>query len=324
MRAFRTLLADLVSVAAVGLAGVCALAALAAQGGRASILLDLLGQFAAVWFAGALIALAATPIVHRRARGALIALGLLAVLASSALIAPEFLRAAGPSARADAVGQIKVIQFNTLRANDNIAGVVDWIVAQDPDIVTTQETRHDLRDELKARTGWQVAGSAGDLMIFSREPRIVMNRPVLDSGTGLHWVNATYPSASGPYEVITVHLDWPVGPSQREQWASLAELVHRLPTARMIIAGDFNATPFGFAMRKEERAIGLPRRDRAVASFPAKWAADGPIRSPVPILPIDHVYAGPGWATVKVERGPGGLGSDHYPLIVTLAPVARR
>ncbi len=38
---------------------------------------------------------------------------------------------------------------------------------------------------------------------------------------------------------------------------------------------------------------------------------------------VGALRAGPGWATVKVERGPW-LGSDHYPLIVTLAPVAQR
>ena len=40
---------------------------------------------------------------------------------------------------------------------------------------------------------------------------------------------------------------------------------------------------------------------------------------PFALLPIDHVYAGPGWRTVRAERGPR-LGSDHYPVIVTLAP----
>jgi endonuclease/exonuclease/phosphatase (EEP) superfamily protein YafD len=40
-------------------------------------------------------------------------------------------------------------------------------------------------------------------------------------------------------------------------------------------------------------------------------------RSPIPILPIDHLYAGPAWRTVNVERGPH-LGSDHYPLVATL------
>src|SRR3546814_2882605 len=89
----------------------------------------------------------------------------------------------------------------------------------------------------------------------------------------------------------------------------------------MIVTGDFNSAPFSFAMRRGERAIGLTRRDRALASFPTEKKAIGPLRSPVPVVAIDHVYAGPGWATAKVERGPGGLGSDHYPVIVTLAPV---
>jgi endonuclease/exonuclease/phosphatase (EEP) superfamily protein YafD len=321
MRSFRTLLADLASALVVVLAGVAALAALAAQGGRTSLLLDLLGQFALVFLAAGLAALVLALVVRRWARKAVAALGFVTIIASGALLAPEFLRDAGPTAAADAPRQIKVIQFNALRVNDNIAGAVDWIVAQHPDIVTVQETRRDLRDALVARTGWQVAGAAGDLMIFSRAPRIRMDRPAL-AEERLHWVNATYPSTSGPYEVVTVHLDWPLGPSQSAQWAGLADLVRRLPNDRLIVAGDFNAAPFAFAMRRGERALGLQRRDRALASFPAKWQAAGPVRSPVPILPIDHVYAGRGWATVKVERGPSGLGSDHYPLIVTLAPIS--
>jgi endonuclease/exonuclease/phosphatase (EEP) superfamily protein YafD len=43
----------------------------------------------------------------------------------------------------------------------------------------------------------------------------------------------------------------------------------------------------------------------------------------VPFLAIDHVYAGRDWATVKVERGPR-VGSDHFPVVLTLAPVSRR
>jgi endonuclease/exonuclease/phosphatase (EEP) superfamily protein YafD len=324
MRSLRTLLADVVSGPATVFASLAAMAALAAQGGWAYPLLDIISQFALVLFAAGLLVLAGALFAHRWARGPLIVLGLLTVASSGALIAPELTRDTGPSAAANAPGQIKIIQFNALLSNADIGRIVDWVVAQHPDIVTTQETRHDLRDALVARTGWRVAGAAGDLMIFSREPRLRMNRPTLSPGTKLHWVNATYPSSSGPFELIAVHLDWPVGPSQGAQWARLAELVHRLPTERMIVAGDFNSTPFAFVMESGERAIGLSRRDRALPTFPAKWLADGPIRSPIPILPIDHVYAGPGWATVSVERGPSGLGSDHYPVVVTLAPIARR
>ncbi len=321
MRSFRSLLADLISAPALVLAGVAAAVSVAAQGGRVSLLLDIIAQFALVLFAAGLCVLAAAFLVHRWARKPLIVLGLVTIVSSGALIAPELLRDTGPKAAPDTPGQIKIIQFNALETNSELKLVVDWLVKQDPDIVTIQEARHDLRDAITARTGWHVFGGFGNLMIFSRSPWLELNRPILPTASRLHWVNATYPSPSGPYEVVTVHLDWPLGPSQKGQWAGLVELMRRLPTNRTIITGDFNATPFSFVLRGAETRLPLPRRDRALPSFPAKWKADGPVRSPLPILPIDHVYAGGGWATVKVERGPSGLGSDHYPLILTLAPV---
>jgi endonuclease/exonuclease/phosphatase (EEP) superfamily protein YafD len=89
----------------------------------------------------------------------------------------------------------------------------------------------------------------------------------------------------------------------------------------MILAGDFNSTPWSFARREDDRRFGLIRRDRAMWSWPAEFVGPHGFQAPFPFLPIDHIYAGPGWATVSVSRGPR-LGSDHYPLIAVLAPVA--
>lgn len=314
-------LADLSSALILGVAGAFAVAALAANGGRGSPELDLLSEFAPIFVGAGLLALVAAIWVRRWARPPLLVLGFLSLAGGAWLMTPEFLRDQGPVAPADAPGQIKIIQFNTLQTNEHIGAVADWLAAENPDIVTIQEARHDLRDVLKTRTGWQVAGAAGNLMIFSRAPRIRMDRPTIGPPGHLHWVNATYPSTSGPYEVVTVHLGWPIGPGQRFQWAQLAALLHHWPTDRMILAGDFNATPWSSAMRTGEAALPLFRRDRAIPTFPATWRTDEPVRAPFAILPIDHVYAGRGWATVKVERGPN-LGSDHYPLVITLAPVA--
>jgi endonuclease/exonuclease/phosphatase (EEP) superfamily protein YafD len=89
----------------------------------------------------------------------------------------------------------------------------------------------------------------------------------------------------------------------------------------MVLGGDFNSTPWSFQRRRDDQALGLIRRDRALWSWPT---GEGQPRlpAPFPFLPLDHIYAGPGWATTSVRRGPR-LGSDHYPIIVTLAPVAR-
>lgn len=253
-------------------------------------------------------------------RRTILVAGSAAVIGSGLLIAPEFIRDAGPQAKPDARGQIKVIQLNALRHNADVARVVTWLIAQDPDVVTISEARPDLRDLLIKRTGWKTAGARGSLMVFTPERYVGMRRPRPVGGAPLVFVNATYANGTGPIEVVTTHFDRRIGLSVAGQIEALEGVARQLPRDRMIMTGDFNATPWSAEIRQLDRSLGLSRRDRAIASWPAQvfgrpW--------PLPLLPIDHVYAGPGWATVSVERGPW-LGSEHYPVIVRLAPVQPR
>ena len=293
------------------------LAAVVALFGDRDPRLDLLSHFALVYGAVGLSGLAWALAARR---GPIVAASVLALLASGALIRPEFVRDAGPTAPTTATGQIKVIQINALRDNADIGRIADWLIAQHPDVVTVTEARHDLRDLLIRRTGWKTAGAHGDLIIFTPEAYLRMHRPFVSPRSELSFVNATYANRSGPMELVTTHLAWPTAPPVARQRRELASVVARLPRERMILTGDFNATPWSKGRQRLDRGLGLTRRDRAVATYPAQVLGHA---WPLPFLPIDHVYAGPGWATVKVERGPW-LGSDHYPLIVTLAPVATR
>lgn len=303
---------------------VCALSAAGASvlalGGRLSPRLDVLAHFAPLYgLAGLAVAASAILLPVARKRTVLV-LCAVAVLASGPLIVPEYLRPAGPTARPGAPGQIKIIQINALRRNTDIRRVADWLIDQDPDVVTLGEARHDLRDLLLERTSWKSAGAHGNLIVFTRGPYLKMDRPSLPPRSHLTFVNATYAHRAGPFEVVTIHFAHPTHPIVGEQIAHLERVVAARPQARMVLTGDFNATPWSQAMRRLDGSLGLVRRDRALPTWPAQvlgrpW--------PLPFLPIDHVYAGPGWATVKVERGPW-LGSDHYPVIVTLAPVSPR
>ena len=87
---------------------------------------------------------------------------------------------------------------------------------------------------------------------------------------------------------------------------------------RLIIAGDFNSTPWSFTLRRQDEALGLVRRNQAMLSWPAMAFSRWNIHMPLPFLAIDHVYAGSDWVTLGAERGPA-LGSDHFPVVVTLA-----
>jgi len=293
-----------------------AIAAVAALGQAGDGRLEAVAQFAPV-YAG--IGLLGVAWAIAAGRGPVVAAGVVALVASGWLVAPEFARDVGPVAPPAAPGQIKVIQFNALSSNRQIARIADWLGAQDAAFITVTEARHDLRD-LMFRRGWRVAGSRGDLMIFTREPYLRMDRPRPRDIQRITYVNATYATRSGEAEVFTTHVDRGMRDGRATMPAKLAGLTEGLPARRMILSGDFNTTPWSVSLRRADATLGLIRRDRAVPTWPAQVLGQP---WPLPFLPIDHVYAGPGWATVKVERGPY-LGSDHYPLIVTLAPFSPR
>ena len=297
---------------------VAALGGVLSHGATLDTRLDVLSHFAPVYLAVALICMAIAILARLPGRGIILVVSVVGVVAAGARIAPEFTRPDGSAEAFDSDAQIKVIQINALRTNADIGRVVDWLIAQNPDVVTITEARHDLRDLLIRRTGWSPAGARGSLMIFTHKRYVKMDRPKLGAGPGVSFVNATYETQSGPAEIVTIHLDWPSSRLAAGQVRDLEDVVRPLPRERMILTGDFNAAPWSAELRRLDASLGLIRRDRAVATWPAQlsgWVWR------VPFVPIDHVYAGRGWATVKVERGPW-LGSDHYPLVVTLAPVA--
>jgi endonuclease/exonuclease/phosphatase (EEP) superfamily protein YafD len=304
-----------IGLALGALAAACGLLALA---GPWIAPLDLLAQLAPLIL---IVAAAAVVLSLLGGRSLGAGLGLVGVLAGGGLILPELLRSAGPAAPPQAPGQIKVIQFNVWRDNREGGRVVDWLEREHPDFVLIEESNQALLKQLIARTGWSVAGASTTSMIFSRAPYLVMHRPRSTDKQAFTWVNATYATASGPVEVVVTHFMRPTQRPAQTQFRDMTGVLSPLPRGRMILGGDFNATPWSAALRAGDRMFGLVRRDRALATWPADAIADRPLAFPTPFMPIDHVYAGPDWATVSVRRGPR-LGSDHYPVVVVLAPVA--
>lgn len=302
------------------LAALVALAGVAGLAGRWITPLDAFSHLALVYLVAAAALAAHTPLAAPRARFTALALLALGAGASLALIVPEYLQKRPETAEPGPVpSQIKIIQLNALRTNGDIARVARWVISERPDIVTITEARHDLRDRLIRQAGWKLAGEMGHLMIFTPRHYLVMNRPKVDRRSQLTFVNATYEEAVGNVEVVTAHIGWPIDPDAPRQIRGLEDVVRRLPRDRMVLTGDFNAAGWSQAIRGIDARYGLVRRDHAIPTWPAQilgrpW--------PLPFVPIDHVYAGPGWRTVSVRRGPW-VGSDHYPLVVVLAPSDR-
>ncbi|WP_377355238.1 endonuclease/exonuclease/phosphatase family protein [Phenylobacterium terrae] len=299
-----------------------AFAALAAHGGRVSDRLDVAAHFAPIqlWM---VLAGAALTLLTPRSRLRAATVGIAAVGAPLALLLvwPELTRAES-RAPAGAEADLKLIQFNIWGGrNRDLEGTLDWLYAQDADVVVMQEVKPRVLDAVARRGGYHVTCERRyrcQTVILSRAPPLETGVPDVTRRAHPSSARATLPLPDGSrFTVVGVHYTWPIpaGP-QQAQGRELSATLGQFPKERLIVSGDFNSTPWSFSRRREDRDFGLERRTRMLFSWPAARPAGA--ASPLPFLPIDHVYAGPAWRTVSVERGPR-LGSDHYPVVVRLA-----
>ncbi len=325
----------LIWLAALAGGAACAAAALAGQLGRWSERYDLFNHAAPLWLAGGLaatlLALAATGWARRLA----MTLGVVAVVAAGWQVAPVIARRLAQNSAASevpsAAPRVKLIQFSIYHDNPEPGRAVDWLLAQKADIVVLEEVEG-LNDSARARllAAYPHHNDDADVVLsrwpmldhgrFEREPRPTS---MFFKG-GYSVINGP----GGPFTIVSIHLTWPwpVRPQARQR-REFAEYIASLPSETTILAGDFNSTPWSFALLNLERRMGLNRLTHGQLTFPArKYTGDGLMdrAKEVPawfaFAPIDHVFAGSAWRAVKVTRGPK-LGSDHYPVVVELARV---
>ena len=308
-----------VAAAALALALGCLLAALAALGGRWSSRLDLLSHFAPFWFAGALLSLGCSLLLGGVAFRPSVLVAGVAVLAAGALILPEVLRPVRAPLPTATRHLLKLIQLNAWSSNVDMPATVRWLLLQDADLVLVEEVTPALSAALLSH-GYQRTRGTPRVEIYSRRPSQAPPFPLSEAEWHAmpSFARAQFAVDSQVYDVIAVHVGWPSDSAQPVQLATLRRIASRYDQDRLIVVGDFNLTPWSATLQRLDRSWPLERRDRALFSWPAQPFLSGRLRSPIAFLPIDHIYAGAAWRTVKIERGPR-LGSDHYPVMITLA-----
>jgi endonuclease/exonuclease/phosphatase family metal-dependent hydrolase len=116
------------------------------------------------------------------------------------------------------------------------------------------------------------------------------------------------------FELAGIHLARPFYPElQQEDVAALIAFATSR-TLPLVVAGDFNMSPWTEKLGRFERSSGLKRYN----TFHLTWPMQKRSLPLVPLVAIDNVFASPRFARIAVVPGPR-LGSDHRPITADLA-----
>jgi endonuclease/exonuclease/phosphatase (EEP) superfamily protein YafD len=212
----------------------------------------------------------------------------------------------------------RVVQFNTWFRNRDYAAMGSFLEKMQPDVIVLQErSRQEAQRLGEFLTSYPYSFNEPrphGVVIFARWPIASAESLPLADG-GVLAARVTLDWRGRPITVVGAHLHWPLGrTNSRLRNAELAGLA-TLAAARtepLIVAGDFNVTPWSGHFRAALERSGLSDSAAGHGLAPS-WPAQFP---PLGIR-IDHCWVSRHWRSTDVRLGPS-LGSDHLPLIADL------
>ncbi|MBM3521047.1 MAG: hypothetical protein FJX63_09855 [Alphaproteobacteria bacterium] len=209
---------------------------------------------------------------------------------------------------------IKLASFNLWYGNPDIAAIAAEVRRLDADVVTLIEVGPDKRamvEGLKDLYPHQTecfADAYCHLAILSKFP--IGETVAKSSWEGPPLMLVRLGGKARDLAVMGVHtIRFPHSRAQFRQVRALARFIETMP-GRMVVMGDFNATPFSRVTKTVETETGLVR----LTSLPT-W----PAWIELPQVAIDHIFASPDMRVIEDERVGRPTGSDHYPIVMTLA-----
>jgi endonuclease/exonuclease/phosphatase (EEP) superfamily protein YafD len=272
----------------------------------------------------------------RRARrffGAIVVLLVVFCLASAAILGSRGL--GGPNAT-KASSDITVLSWNTKGGAPGSIAVAKLAIAEHADVITLPETTQPfgiaVADLMKAagKPMWVLSAAHGyiyqshatTLLVSASLGRYTVDTHVGDTSV-LSSVVAKPDDGAGP-TIIAVHAVSPK-PEEMRNWRSDLSYLSKLCAGpNVIMGGDFNSTlDHLHALATKPGADFGECSDAGLASH---GAAVGTWPTNLPQLlgaQIDHVMYGSAWKTVSMHviGTEDRAGSDHRPIVATLAPV---
>lgn len=312
---------------------ICAMA-IAAVFGFFHPVADLFNHIQPVLFFGALAAILLSGIFVRPgvARALAASLAATAMTMSALVYVPEFVQ--GLAVRFEAPSTDRpvytLMTLNVFGRNEMPEELADYIVAIDADIVALQEyspeVRRAVHQTLATHYGhfqYCAGGKRAFVGLYSKLPFEPLSEDVCSASIAnperTARIVVRFAPTEGPaFALATTHNDWPAPVTrQAEQFASLRDALATVELPLML-AGDFNSTPWSYALRGFVAEAGFTRHTFNLPTFPKLWHYLGDWRWTPAMLPIDHVMSRGGIRVHDLQRGKAS-GSDHLPLIVTFS-----
>ncbi len=210
--------------------------------------------------------------------------------------------------------RLKVAQFNIGGERSDVVAVRASLVALNADLISLVETGDkgvSLMAVLKAQYPYQVDcfDKAGcEMAIISKLP-LGASKVAFAEGL-LPVLKVSLGPDFGGLLVASVHTTrFPHIASQFTQFRAIAKVLDG-EGGRLLLVGDFNATPQSRVMRDLADALGL-----SIGTYLPSW----PATYGLPQLAIDHLLYGPSLRTLASEEAGQGAGSDHLPVALVLA-----
>jgi endonuclease/exonuclease/phosphatase (EEP) superfamily protein YafD len=216
---------------------------------------------------------------------------------------------------------LKLIHVNVYSGNRQYDRLMALVELEQPDLIFLLEVTPEwlagtkpLLEEYPYTYSEPSAGNFG-IAVFSRIPFAKIEHvdsPPLAYPTLI----ATITIDDEPLTIVSSHPTIPLGrplyDARNEQLQSVAELVLGI-SGKTVLLGDFNASTWDRHFRHLEASTGLRNVRRGFGILPT-W----PTFLPFAMIPIDHALVSDGISVTDARTGMR-IGSDHLPLIVTLA-----
>ncbi len=301
----------------VGLASLLLLLSIVAWLGFVHWLADVVALFVPYLAGGTAVLLLISAIVRHRTGAMLAGLALLLNLVPLVGYLPWGSTAVAASQPAD----LRLMMYNIYYQNNDLDAVVAEVAAHEPDVVFLMEYSFAIQAQIEAEFAdypyrlIEPSRMTSGVALFSRVP-LTASRVYRFDGTRIPIIEVTFDVVGQAVTLVGGH-PWP----PIDRWANLHALqvadvqrVAELVDGPLIVAGDFNAAPWSFALRQLQAAAGVQDTRRGLGGL-TTWAGPPPVR-----LSLDHVFASDELVVQSYAYGQSG-GSDHRPIIVDFSVV---